>query len=444
MRIVIAGAGEVGGHLAKLLSAEEQDIILVDEDAERLARMDANFNLMTVNGSPTSFAVLRQAHVDKADLFIAVMPSEDSNIVACSIAKNLGALYTVARINSYDFIDPVNAGHVRQIGVDRLIYPELLAAEEIVTALTHSWARHWFELHGGELILAGVRLEHGAPMEGVPLKDFAYSHHNFHVSAIKRHHETIIPRGDDIMRAGDTLYITTTRAHIHDLIELTGKTEHKIRRITVIGGGKITIRLLNLAAERFDITVIDSDLEACKRLPARGPECEIIHGDGRDAELLAETGIMEADAFVALTPSSETNILACMTAKELGVSKTIAEVENLQFISQAESLNIGTVINKKLLATSAIFQFLLDRDSSTDKCLAMSDAEVAEIEARPGSKITSAPVKDLKLSRNLTLAGLFRDGQGMLITGGTQIRPGDHVLVFCLAGALNKVEKMFV
>ena len=443
MKIVIAGAGEVGSHLAKLLSNEEQDIMLVDDNADKLAVLDANYNLMTLTGNPTSFATLRDAGAGDCDLFIAVTPYESNNIVACSIAKNLGAATTVARIDSFDFMNPRNSDHVRHIGVDRVIYPEHLAAQEIITALSRSWIRHWFELHDGAIILAGVKLRKGAPLAGMQLKEFAFTNHHFHVSAIKRNHETIIPRGDDRMEDGDILYFTTTRDHINDLLELTGKTDHKVRRVLIMGGSKIAVRLVNLAGDRFKFKIIEDDLEVCRKLPQKCPDCEIIHGDARDAELLQEVGISEMDAFVALTDSSETNILTCLTAKEAGVKKTVAEVEKIQFISQAEGLNIGTVVNKKLLASSTIFQLLLDADSSTSKCLALADAEVAELEVRAGSKITSAPVKDIKLSRDMTLAGLIRDGKGMLISGNTRIMPGDHVLVFCLSGALHKVERLF-
>ena len=445
MKIVIAGSGEVGSHLAKLLSAEEQDICLVDEDSRKLAVLDANYNLMTLEANPTSFAGLREAGAGSCDLFIAVTPFESNNIVACSIARNLGARRTVARIDTYDFMDPRNATHVAHMGVDSVIYPEYFAAQEIITSLRRSWARIWFELHDGCIILAGVRLPENSPLAGMQLKDFAFTNRHFHVSAIKRNHETIIPRGGDRMEAGDILYFTTTRDHIADLPELAGKTRHSIRRVLIMGGSKMAIRLVNSdERDEFKFTIIESDPAICARLTHKCPDCEIIQGDARDTDVLVEAGIADADAFLALTPNSETNILTCLTAKEFGVKKTVAEVENIQFIAQAEGLNIGTVINKKLLASSTIFQTLLASDTSTPKCLALADAEVAEIEARAGSRITRTPVKEIALSRDMTLAGLIRDGQGMLITGNTVIEPGDRVLVFCLAGALHKVEKMFI
>lgn len=444
MKIIIAGAGEVGSHLAKLLSNEDQDITVIDENAARLSVLDANFNLMTVKGNPTSFAALRESKVDGCDLFIAVTPYESNNIVACSIAKKLGARLTVARIDSYDYMEPDNFRYVNQMGVDKVIYPEYLAAREIITSLEYSWMRSRFELHEGQIILVGVLLPQGAPIAGMQLKDFAFSNHSFHVSAIRRDHETIIPRGDDRLMAGDILYFTTTREHVSDLMELTGQTDRKIRRVMVMGGGKMTMRLTNMGASKFRFKVLESNADECDKLSERCPGgVEIINGDARDVDTLIESGISDMDAFITLTPSSESNILTCLTARELVDAKTIAEVENIQFIDQAEALNLGLVINKKLLASSAIFQLLLDADSSTSKCLALADAEVAELEVRPGSKITHAEVKDLHLSRDMTLAGLIRDGKGMLITGTTRILPGDHVLVFCLNGGLRSVERLF-
>lgn len=443
MRIVIAGAGEVGSHLAKLLSFEEQDILVIDEDRERLDTLDSSYNLMTICGNPTSFLAQKEARTGSADLFIAVTPLETTNLVACSIAKSLGAQTTVARISHYGFMAPENRHAMERMGVDRLIYPEYLAAREIITSLEHSWVRNWFELHDGQIILVGVRIRDNAPLAGMQLKEFASTTGGFHVSAIRRNHETIIPRGNDYMLAGDVLYITATRDRIDDLIRLCGKVQRKIKRVLIMGGSKIAIRLADMSGDRFKFTIIDNNREVCGLLPEKCPEADIVHGDARDPEVLAEAGIDRCDAFIALSPSSESNILTTLAAKEAGIKKSIAEVEDIQFIPQAEALGIGTVINKKLLATSSIFQLMLDADSSTSKCLALTDAEVAELEVRPGAKITRAEVKDLHLDRNMTLAALIRDGRGMLVTGTTHFQAGDKVLIFCLAGSLHKVEHLF-
>ena len=443
MKIVIAGAGEVGSHLAKLLSFENQDIVLIDSDASKLAPIDANYNLMTLVGRPTSFQTLRDAGVENCDLFIAVTPYETTNVVACTMAKQIGAERTVARIDNYEFMSDENRKYFSSMGVDSLIYPEYLAAKEIITALKRPWVRHWFELHDGEIILVGVKMRETAKLIGMQLKELAALQPSFHISAIKRNHNTIIPRGDDYIKLDDILYFTTTRDHVDDLLDICGKKNFDVRKVMIMGGSRIAIRTADLAGDEFKIKVIDNSLEKCQRLAEMCPDCDIVHADARDMDVLREEGLDDYDAFVALTDSSETNILACIMAKEFGVAKTIAEVENIQLVSEAESLNIGTTINKKLLASSTIFQLLLDTDSSTSKCHSLTDAEVAELEVRPGSKITRGPVKDLNLSREMTIAGLVRDGVGMLVTGNTVIQPGDHVVVFCLAGALHKVEKLF-
>lgn len=443
MKIVIAGAGEVGSHLARLLSRERQDVTLIDNNSERLTVLDADNNLMTLKGRPISFKALKESGANQCDLFIAVTPDETQNILACSMAKSIGAVKTLARIDNYEFLDGNNRDYFTRLGVNSLIYPEYLAALEIITALHRNWVRHWFEIHDGKLIIVGVKVRDNARIIGMQLKEFAMVEHNFHVAAIKRHHETIIPRGDDRILPNDILYFVTTPEHVNELIDLCGKQQHRVRRILVMGGSRIAVCLSALACNEFKIKLIENDMTKCRTLPETCPECDIVHGDARDIDTLREEGIMDTDAFIALSDSSETNILTCLTAKELGVKKTIAEVEDLQFISEAENLNIGTIINKKLIASSRIFQILLDADTGSSKCLALADAEVAEIEVKPKSKITRGPVRSLDLPFGMTIAGMIRDNKGMLVTGNTVIEPGDHVVVFCLGGALHKIEKLF-
>lgn len=443
MKIVIAGAGEVGTHLAKLLSRENQDIILIDTNQERLAVMDATCNLLTLRGSPISFKVLREARVSTCDLFIAVTPEETTNVVACSMAKSLGAKKTVARIDNYEFMQQDNAGFFNNHGIDVMIYPEYLAAREILNALERSWVRNWCELHDGELIVVGVKIRDNARLAGMQLKELAGVSHNFHISAIKRNHETIIPRGNDFIEPNDILYVTLKREFIDELKDICGKTKVDIRKVLVMGGSRIAVRLMAMAGDRYRFKVIEIDRNRCLRLAELCGDCEVIHADARDIDVLREEGIDEMDAFVALTDRSETNILTSLSAKEYGVRKTIAEVEDIQYISEAEGLNIGTIINKKLLASSKIFQMMLDADVESSKFMALADADVAEIEVKPKSKVTKGPVKSLSLSHDMTIAGLIRDGRGMLVDGNTEILAGDHVVVFCLAGAIHKIERLF-
>ena len=442
MRIIIAGAGAVGTHLAKLLSKEEQDIILMDADQDKLDEL-SSYNLMTITGSATSIKDLKEAGVKNADLFIAVTPSESKNITACMLAANLGAAKTLARIDNYEYLQPENKEFFKKLGVDELIYPEMLAAQEIVTALKKTWVRQWYELCGGSLILIGVKVRDNALIVNHRLNELAGGNHFYHVALIKRKDLVIIPKGNDKILVDDLVYFTTTKEHIEDIRILAGKEETEIKNVLIMGGSRIAIRTAYYASPDIKIKIIELDRDKVSKILEKTENVGVIHGDGRDPELLKEEGISEVDAFIALTDSSETNILACLNAKELGVHKTVADVENLTYVSMAESLNIGSVINKKLIAASRIYQLLLAADVSNVKCLTLANAEVAELIAKPGSKITKCMVKDLSLPKDLTIGGLVRNGVGMLVNGETRIADYDHVLIFCLDTAIKKIEKLF-
>lgn len=443
MRIIIAGAGEVGSHLAKMLSNEDQDIILIDSDQDRLDIIDNNYNLMTYNGSTSSIRSLKEIGVDEADLFIAVTPYETRNISSCAIAKQLGAKCTVARIDNFEFLEPSNTETLKHIGVDKMIYPEHLAAQELITALEHNWARHWAELAHGKLLLIGVKLRGNSILVNRQLKDLPVVSHTFHVAAIKRNHETIIPNGDDELLEGDIVFFVTFENDADTIREICGKTSFPIRHVLIMGGTRIAMRFALESKGKFHIKIIESNRAICERLATRLPDCEIEHGDARDIDTMKENNIDQYDAFVALSESSETNILACLSAKEFGIKKTVADVENIQFIGQAENLNIGTILNKKLIASSRIFKLLLDADQHNAKCFALADAEVAELTVKKNAKITKSVIRDLRLPYGMTLAAVNHNGQCSLVTGATQIHPGDGVVVFCLTGTIHKIEHWF-
>ena len=382
MKIIIAGAGAVGTHLAKLLSGEKQDIILMDDDEERLGRLGSNFDLLAVNISPTSISGLKEAGVAGADLFIAVTPDESRNMTACMLATSLGAKKTVARINNYEYLLPKHKEFFAKLGVDSLIYPEMLAAKEIVDAVKMSWIRQWWEFAGGALVLLGTKMKETAEILNVPLHELGGRNIPFHIVAIKRGSETIIPRGDDTIILNDIVYFTTTKKYIPYIRKIAGKeNEADIRNVMIMGGSRIAVRTVQYMPEYMRTKIIESDFNRCNRLTELvDDKVMIINGDGRDMELLLEEGIKNTEAFVALTGNSETNILACLAAKRLGISKTVAEVENIDYISMAESLDIGTVINKKFIAASHIYQMMLDADVSNVKCLTFANADVAELQ----------------------------------------------------------------
>ncbi|KAA6330121.1 Trk system potassium uptake protein TrkA [termite gut metagenome] len=445
MRIIIAGAGAVGIHLAKLLSREKQDIVLMDEDEEKLNTLDSNFDLMTVTASPTSIAGLENAKVENADLFIAVTPNESHNITACILAGNMKAKKTLARIDNYEYLLPKNKEFFQNIGVHSLIYPEMLAAKEIASSMRMSWIRQWWEFCGGALILMGVKMRETAEILNIPLYELGGADTPYHVVAIKRGNETIIPRGPDKILLNDVVYFTTTRKYIPYVRKIAGKEHYAdVQNVIIMGGGRIAVRTAQCVPDYMKVKIIENDINRCNRLTELlSGRTMIINGDGRDMNLLLEEGLRNTEAFVALTGNSETNILACLAAKRMGVSKTVAEVENIDYISMAESLDIGTVINKKLIAAGHIYQMMLDADVSNVKCLTFADAEVAEFTVKEGAKITKHQVKDLELPLGVNIGGMIRNGEGMRVTGNTLIQQGDHVVVFCLNTMIKKIEKYF-
>lgn len=445
MKIVIVGAGAVGTHLSKLLSREHQDCVLIDGDEERLGTL-SEYDVMTYQASPTSIQALKEAGVEHADLFVGVTPEESTNLNACILAHALGAKKTVARIDNYEYLSPELQPFFKNLGVDSLIYPEVLAAIDITNGLKLSWVRQRWDVHDGALILLGIKLREAAEILNQPLRNLCGPDDPYHVVAIKRNGDTLIPGGMDELRVNDLVYFMTTKEYIPYIRKIVGKEHYTdVKNVIIMGGGKTAVRAALTIPNYMSVKIIEKDAQRCEKLNEllEKDEAMVIHGDGRDLGLLEEEGIRNTQAFVALTGNAETNILACLTAKKLGVRKTVAMVENLDYVSMAESLDIGTIINKKTIAASHIFQMMLDADVENLRSLMLVDAEVAEFTAAEGSKVTKKPVKDLGLPFGATIGGLVRKGVGMLVNGNSQIQAGDSVMVFCHEQKLNNIEKFF-
>lgn len=444
MKIIIAGAGAVGTHLAKLLAGEQQDIVLIDESAEKLSKLESNFDLLTLEAKPTSLGNLKDAGVGSADLFVAVTPEESRNVLACILAHSLGARKTVARIDNYEYLSPKNKEYFRSLGVDALIYPELLAGREIADSLRKSWIRQWWEFAGGALVMLGVKVRAGSQLLNIPFMELK-KEEPYHIVAIKRGTETIIPKGSDCIMENDLVYFMAARGSIDYIRRITGKEAYqKIKNVLIMGGSRIAVNAARLMHDDMTVKIIESDRARCEWLTEMLPsDVMVIHGDGRDRDLLLSEGIDSAQAFVALTDNAETNILTCVSSKQFANMKTIAEVENIDFIRMAESFDIAGIINKKKIAASTIYQMLLDADVNNVKSLTFADADVAEFTVSEKARVTKCLVKDLDLPYGATIGGLVRKKEGMLVNGNTQILPGDHVVVFCLGSMIKKLEKYF-
>lgn len=443
MKIIIAGAGEVGTHLAKLLSRENFDILLLDEDASKLRDLEASFDLLTSIGSPTSIKDLKEVSIEKADLFIAVTPSESVNMTACMLATNLGAKRTLARIDNYEYLQPVNKEFFKKLGVDYLIYPEMLAAKEIVESLSTSWLRQNLNFCDNALILLGIKVRANAVIVNKKFSTGYFDHGKYRVVSIKRNNKTIIPAGSDQILENDIVYFITTPENLNFVREQAGKEDFPIRNIMVMGGSRIAQKTIQYLPSNMRVKVLERNKEKSYVLAEKLENSMILNCDGRNIEILKEEGIEEMDAFVAVTANSEANILACLAAKRLGVKKTVAEVENNDYIMLAESMDIGTVINKKMIAASYIYQLTLDADVLNVRSLSSADAEVVEFIAKPGSKITRSKIKDLHLPDQVNIGGFVRNGVGSIVYGDTLIMPNDHVIVFCVSSAIRKMESFF-
>ncbi|HOO94228.1 MAG TPA: Trk system potassium transporter TrkA [Proteiniphilum sp.] len=444
MKILIAGAGAVGTHLAKLLGQENHDITLMDEDKDRLAIIRDNSDVLTYVGKCTSLKDLTDAGTGGADLYIGVTPEESKNITSCMLASNLGAKKTLARIDNYEYLLPKNSDFFEKLGIHSMIYPELIAAREIAMSLKKPWTRFWWELCNGTVILAAAKVRENAPIVSKYLYELMEENKRFHLVAIKRNNTTLIPRGNDQVLPNDIIYFTSLRKHIDTLSELLGKKSFETKKVMFMGGSRITMRTIQQLPQNISVKIIEKDRERAEMLVEMAPpNVTVFVEDGRNSEFLLREGITETDAFLALTANSEANILGCMMAKQYGVKKTVAEVENLDYISMAERFDIGTVINKKLIAASKIYELLLKADASNIKSLTIADANVGEVTAKPNSKVTKKLIKNLNLPSDITFGALIRNGEPMLVDGDTLIEPYDQVVVFFLNKSLKSIESLF-
>ncbi len=445
MRIIIAGAGEVGTHVAKMMCNANHDVILIDDNEERLRQVDAHFDLMTIVGSVSSIDDLKQANVGTCDLFIAVPPYEELSILSAILAKQLGAKVTIARINNYEYLLPENKEFFKQLGVDELIYPEQLAAKEIRTSLKRVGIRQQIDFSDGKLILYGLKIRDNAPVVNKTLAEVAAMHDYklYNTVAINRDGHTIIPRGNESFRHNDLAYIITTPEGTQQVMEDCGKEHFDVKNVMILGGSRIGKKVAQRLGDNYNVKLIEIDREKSTKLADTLENTLVISGDGRNLELLKDEGIRKMDAFVAVTANSEVNILACQLAKKMGVRKTVAEVENMDYIDLAENIGIGTLINKKLIAASYIYRYTVKARVSNVKCLIASEAEVLELVASEGSKITKGRLSDLKLPKDVNVGGIIRNNQAIIVTGNTEIIPNDKVVVFAMPSGISKIEKMF-
>jgi len=448
MKIVIGGAGEIGSHLAKLLSSERHHITIIDHDEDRLRQVSAVADLITVEGLTTSIATLQKAQVHKADLYIAVSPAgeQDMNIVSASLAKQLGVKRSIARINNDEYLQEDNQPLFTELGIDYLFYPEQIAAGEMEGLLQQAYTNEVMNFSGGKLQLVAYKLEEGSPLINRKIAEVipALSKLTFRVLAISRSGVTIVPRGDGDFRLNDVVYIICERNSIGEAVSYSGKERTAMRNVMILGG----TRMAEMVARKIEkqipsLKLIEPNRERSEELADLLPHTLVIHGDVHNIDLLEEEDLRHMDALIALSGSSETNILSCVIAKRLGVPKTIAEIENLDYIKLVESLGINTVINKKLITASRIFRFTMSHHVQSIKYLSGLDAELMEFIVKPGSAATKGKIGDIEFPKGAIIGGVVRGNSSFIAVGNSEIQAYDRVVVLALPASLNKVNRFF-
>ncbi len=451
MKIVIAGAGEVGSHLAKMLSGEANDITVIDSRQERLDVLSATTDVITVYGNPSAINVLQEAGVASADLFIAVYPSDsqDVNIVSAMLAKKLGSKKATARIDNEEYLSYENKYLFTEMGIDLMFYPEKIAAGEIIDLLKRTASTDSMDFARGKLQIAVFKLEESSALLGMTMAEFsavaAEQGHSFRVVAIARGNDTIIPGFDTKFKYHDLVFIISRRDGMEMLMKYIGKKDIEIKNVMILGGSPIGEIVARQMSKQMDtVKLIEMNKEKCLELSEKLPDNVIVvNGDGRNSDMLIEESIKDFDAFVAVTNSSETNILACVAAKRLGITRTIAEVENLEYIRLAESMGVDAIINKKLITAGRIYKFTLSNKVRFIKYMSGTNAEVLEYIVAPDTAITKRTLKDMNFPKNAIIGGIIRGNEAIIAVGDTQIQAYDRVAVFALPEAVKEVDRFF-
>ena len=449
MKIIIAGAGEVGFHLAKLLSFESQDITLIDNKKSNLNIAENQLDIKTIEGNSASISVLKDANVENCDLVVSLTTSETTNFTTCFLAKQLGAKRTIARISNSEFIEGSQEIDFGSIGIDELISPESLATEEIKLLIHESAFNNSHDFEDGILKMMGVKLEKNAPFVGKTVMESAsvYPGVHFMPIAIKKEgsDNTIIPRGDTVFDLGDQVYFITNHKGLTELYDLLGTEKQNIENIMILGAGRIGSKLArDLSSEGLNVKIIEIDKEKANNLAEELNNVMMLNVDGRNVDLLVEENLENMDAFIATTGNSETNIMSCLMAKSKNIKKTIALVENMDYFNLSQSIGIDTLINKKLLAANDIFRFVRKGDVVELAKLNNMDAEIVEFNVSENSKVLNKKIVNLNFPREAIIGGVIRNDEGLIVLGDFEIQLGDRVLVCSSPEALNKVESLFL
>ncbi len=445
MRIVIAGAGDLGFHLSKLLVQEGHDIVLIDEESSVLENASAHLDAKTILGSSSSPSVLEEADMSKTDMLISVTSNQETNLTTCMIGKQLGAKQTIARVSNIEYVQWKEKLGLKNVGIDDVISPASLAAKEIKRLLKESAMTDSFEFENGLLTLMGLTIDEDSELLDRSIEETAYLNpdNRFIIVAILRDNETIIPHGENFFRLNDHAYFIAQPNGVEQVMSLAGKQRFEIKDVAILGGSKLGIHSAKILSKKYNVKLIEKDKEKCFRLADELPDTMIINADGRDQVLMKEEGIDKSDAFIAVTENTETNIISCLSAKNSGVKKTISLVENIDYIHLSQNIGVDTLINKKLIAANFIFRYIRKGEVLNLTSIHGVDAEILEFEVKEGSKIVSDELRKLSWPKTAVVGGVVRRGQGITVRGDFRFEPKDRVVVLSRPECISSIESYF-
>lgn len=447
MRIIIIGGGEVGCHLAKILSRENHRVVIVEPNKEKIAAIEESLDVMAIEGSGSSVQTLDKAGIKEADMLIAVSAIDEVNIIACMLADKFGVSKKVARVRNEEYLSENAVLTPEQLGIDLIINPELETAHEIVWLIRRSAATDVIEFADGAVQLMGLRLDSKARILSKKLTEVSSQIANltFRTVAIFRNGKTIIPTGEDFFYNGDQIFVVSKTESVPELLELCGKADERIERIMILGGGKIG-RLLAKELERdkkMDVRLIESNKWKSQFVAEQLNRTLVVQGDGTDVDLLASEGLIDMDAFVSVTDDEESNIITSLLARHLGVRRTITILTQANYIPLMSSIGLDAAVDKRIITANAIARFIHRGEVVSVATLRGIDAEAIELIAQEKSKIVKKPLSRLHFPDGAIIGAVTRNGNVFVPVGDTQIEPGDKAVVFALPSAVGAVEEMF-
>ncbi len=445
MRIVIAGAGAVGFHLAKMMANEAQNIYIIDDNEERLNYVQSHIDVYGVHGNAKDIDVLKEVKVSNCDLLIAATSSEETNLLVCINGKKLGAKRTIARISNYEGIGTDMIDLYSSLGVDNIISPVELASQEIKRLINVSALTNDYEFEGGKLSVFGISISNTSPLKDRSVVDTQHLNPNqsFKPIAVLRNDETIMVQGDTVLLENDIVYFVSTPKSINEITKICGQECYQIKNVMILGGSRIGVLTAEMLEKDYNVILIEKDKKKAEEIAEHLKHTLVINADGTDVGSLEEESIEDMDAFISVTGNSETNIISSLVAKAHGVRKTIAGVENIDYINLSHNIGIDTLINKKMIAASNIFKFIRKGEVAAIANLHGVDGEIIEFNVKADTKITSKPLRDLKIPHTANIAGVIRGKEGFIPFGGFQLQEGDKAVVFTRTDSIHIIEEFF-